>query len=34
MTKYAYISNNDGILKVYDLGSGYLGEMPIAKIKM
>ena len=34
MTKYAYIVNNGEILKLYDLASGYLGEMPIAKTKM
>jgi len=35
VTKYAFISNKNGdILKVYDLASGYLGEMPIAKTKL
>lgn len=34
MTTYAYIINKGEILKLYDLGSGYLGEMPIAKTKM
>ena len=34
MTKYAYIVNNGEILKLYDLASGYLGDMPVARTKM